>query len=546
MGNSTSRRTRTHYLFTSGTSITSGVFAGTNITTSNFGALYATTGNTIFQDITVGNSININGRLSFNKNIQNGFNNAEILNGYINTDVIPYNSGIHINSYGGGIFATGNGSKVPLMWTSTGNVSINTTTQPQASLDVNGPIVNIKSLTFENEYDWDYPGNSGLYFSSSGSTQLVLYNHSDGLRNRVCGINVSDDTATWGRSTMYMAGRDHIFYIGSTTGSSVAARGTEVMRIKSSGVGIGTSNPQYRLHAVHNNTATPSLISHTKNNQNHILNIKDDGYGGTLSVNPGAGALTSIYGYNTMMFDIRDNTGIGTGPLLILTTGSLFTSCKSYKQFPNDVFILSSQHNNNTGHLGFGCSSTATNNWFIRNNNSLMSINNGNIQSPSTPILQMYRNTTGNLTGVSIGNFTTSISAGNVSSWTSGSCKAMYFKSLSGSFNVSSTGVYNITTGARGYAGTLSCYFSQIGNGIWSSMADVIMPNSTTLRGNVSNVSNYTYNGNQIVATLQPFSGTNTNETVSDSPANSFQVNVTSLGAATTFYWTLTMYAELI
>jgi len=537
---SSTRRLRLNALFTTGTSITVPSLVGVNsITTANLSALYTTAGNIRLQDVTVGNAIymNTNSVLSLNT-------------GSTNDVYITSNNGPEIFSYNGGILATANGSNAVVYFDYVyGNVSINSTTAPLASLDVKGTISNVKTITIDNITRSPYftnASNAAAYFSSTGSYQLVLYNHSDGLRNRVCGINVSENTATWGRSTMYMAGRDHVFYIGATTGSSVAARGTEVMRIKSSGVGVGTSNPLYRLHVLHNDTALPSLIAHTLNNQNHTLRIKDDGYALSLTANPGAGALTNIYGYNTMLMQLRDSTNVGGGALLMLTTGSIFNSAKVYKNFPNDVFILSSKHDSHIGHLGFGCSSTATNNWFIKNETSLMSINNGNMESSSTAIIQMFRSTAGNSTGVSMGNYTTSISVGNVSSWTSGSLQASSFKSLSGSFSVSTIGTYNITTGAMGYVGSLSCYLTSISNGSWSARADVIMPNSATLRGNVSNVQTSQFSGNAIVATLEPFGGSNSNATVADSPANAVRVNVTTLSSATTLYWSLTMYAELI
>lgn len=539
---SSTRRLRTNYLFSSGTSITAPNIIGVNtITTSNLSAITTTSINTNVQSMTIGTALYLNNStLYFNKDIEDFFNPTNIYS----------NNGPQIRSYNGGILATGNGSKAPLMWDNYGNISINTTSAPQATLDVNGTISNVNNIFLDNQNTLSNGLSDGITFWSSGSYQLSLYNYFDGTRNKVCGINVSNDTSTWGRSTMYMSGGDHIFYIDSTTGNSIASRGTEVLRIKSTGVGIGTSNPQYKLHAVCNKTALPIFVAHTNNGVNHNFFLQDDATSSVFAGRTGAGALYGIYG--AKIFSNRINGG---SHYLVLSTGSLFNNPRAYLNFPNDTFILTASlynvggnvfRNDSKGYLGFGCSSTQTNNWFISNDNSLLSIYNGKIESPNTPILQTFRSTTGNLTGVSIGNFTTNISVGNVSSVTSGSVSASYLKSLSGSFIVSATGTYNITPNAMGYVGTFSCYFDQFHNGVWSSMADVIMPNSTTLRGNVSNIKNYTYNGNAIVATLQPFSGSNTMNTVSDSPANSLQLVVTTLSSSTTFYWTLTMYAEII
>lgn len=135
-----------------------------------------------------------------------------------------------------------------------------------------------------------------------------------------------------------------------------------------------------------------------------------------------------------------------------------------------------------------------------------------------------------------------SVSTGNI--YSSNAINAIGgFKSYSGTVSITATGTYYISPGFGGYIGKFSVYMDQISSGVWGSHADILMPANSNIRGNLSNISKYEYNGAQISADLQPFGGSNTGGIVSDSPIYSVQVVVNALGAGTTLRWTLTIFS---
>lgn len=467
---------------------------------------------------------------------------------------------------------TGYNSNYPLMLNPNGgNVGINTLT-PNAPLQFSNSVLNRKIVLYDiNNNDHQYYGfgiNNGtlryqvehtaashvFYTATSTTTSNEIFRINGlgnvGIGNPNPSYNLDVNGTTRINTRLDIGGTQPSFNsntIGQLflTGPTNTPTGPHVV--------LSTSQDQYPtlqiLNYSHDNislnfdgyhdgqwrNSTTTSYQIYKNNSELQFNTVSGSAG--LIVSP-FNAM-SIYSTGTVNIWNLSNTNLGTNNLTVGTLNISASQVSLNNGTSNTIFYNNVGFAAPTGaaNMGNGCKLALWSNYGIGIDSDTQWYASGggkhNWYSGTTS--QMILN--GNNLSVN-----GTVSTGNI--YSSNAVNAIGgFKSYSGTVSITATGTYYISPGFGGYIGKLSIYMDQIPTGVWASQADILIPANNNIRGNLSNISKYEYNGAQISADLQPFGGSNTGGIVSDSPTYSVQVVVNALGAGTTLRWTLTIFS---
>lgn len=519
---SNTRRFYTNYSFDPTYSVTASNLIGTNtITTANLSVLNFTGGPSIISTGNISTKLVIPSdkvlrlRSGTDNNHTIQYNNTGFGNIAAGNDSgeVPT---LIIKGYGGGLI--GNTTSGPyLYWGSNSRVGINTTA-PSSTLDLNNNDMIVNRFTIEGQ----------LKFVTSGNNLITLYTSG----NNRWGIGVSDTL-----DTIYQAGPSgsHTFYTATRSDTAINRSINETMR-------IGMTNGNKYITFGYKSSYENGLISaYGDDVHGDPVNIVNSGSTSPAFVQFNKwrvgirGSSASLYPSSIFINNVDSNKNLyytSNGNLLIgrVSSGNnLFSSEASIS--------VSAGDNIGRGTLCLGSSSTSTNNWSIQSSNGSFYINNGSIESSPKKIMTLSTN----------GNTSLPI--------TTGTLQSRYIMSHTGTFNITGAGTYNITLGnylsantglARLYSGKLIVYIKpNTGTSfMWASQADVVaIGNASNLRGFVANTSYHT-SGSGITATFQPFSGANSTTAVSDSPAFSYQINVSSYTTTSVVKWTMINFSN--
>ena len=521
----------TNYAYTSGTSITiPSLIGSSSISSSNLSATLSRVSNFKCDTVTCSNLV-LNNKIIYFSNL--GSNNNGM--SYFSTVDGPAILGQT------GKISTWYGDNA-LTWNSTG-ICFGAPTA-RKSLDV----VTLKSM---NDITMPQNESSSLLFTSTGNYNVLTFYDGNfrsitpgysgiGVGNNSGNIEISYLAAGYTSGSLTSTG-SHVFFsdsYGISSGSNYTVRSALYVSSRTDGTSncgidyrsnsddyINTENPLATFTVADiNSTNTPIAYFENQSGSTYMR----------FGHNRFMGHNTSIANSFTDNFFINNNVAAGNNHIFITSTGSLvngrITSLNNY--LTNEPCIATSAADGiGRGTFGLGSSSSGQLNSFIQTSNGNFMFNSGNSD---------YVTTSGNLTL----NVATLTSNGSLLLPTSSSLVVSnYFTTITGSTSITTTpSTYYITPGIQlGYTGYIACHSACL-NGRHISMAPIIMPNSTTRRANLG--AKTELNFGTYTAFLEPFGGSNSNATVSDSSANSVQFRVTNCATATTLYWYLTVLSS--
>jgi len=514
--------------------------------TNTIGNLFTTGGNVGINTVTPGFTLDVSGTGRFTSSLT---------------------SGSHLIT-GGGLLATFNTNTIGNLFTTGGNVGINTPT-PAFTLDIAGStrINNTLLATFNSN-------TLGNLYTTGGNVGINTTNPNailDIQKNGSAVINLQN-TGTGASQLQLFSHFDSNNYFQTTGDISFTAIGqntTRNLRLTTGGnVLIGATN-----------TFSPVSML-TINGGNVITGVSQASIAFSYAPTPGFyhfigsrhnGTVGS--NQNSIDFYLYNSTGAtgssapnfgNVNSMSVTATGvGIFNSNPSYTLDVNGSARISGSINMSSNYTSTSGGNIFSN-YLGYNYGSGIVCNGFTFASPyfmttqyqsSTGLDSVYLYTPGTgsnsvkismLHNGNVGINTTSPSFAldvNGSARISGSINAQRFNSYTGVINITTTGTYNISPGILGYIGKISVYIGQIPSGIWGAQGDLIMPPNGNIRGNLSNITQYQFSNNQISATLQPFGGSNNSGVTNDNPSGSVQVVVTTLGAPTAIYWTLTIFS---
>jgi uncharacterized protein YjbI with pentapeptide repeats len=281
----------------------------------------------------------------------------------------------------------------------------------------------------------------------------------------------------------------------------------------SGNVGIGTSNPAQRLVVSSNpisNSVEMQIFNNSFTSANLTLGVPSQA--GNIITNALTGGSVVCNDFGPLQLGARNSTGSATGYIFIQTGGNV------------------------------GISTTAPSKALHVNGEVLVNnLTTGNIYSTGT-----IRYLNSSIANLRISG-SASITSLNSLSIPGANWSAPVFYTEQGSISASGTGIYYISPTIQGI-GKLTVTMNNPANTIgtlWVSYGDIILNgySNNQLRPNLSNIIELDH-GTGITASLEPFGGVNSTSIVTDSPANSVRLNITSLTGTWTIDWVLFIQQE--
>jgi hypothetical protein len=280
----------------------------------------------------------------------------------------------------------------------------------------------------------------------------------------------------------------------------------------SGNVGIGTSNPAQRLVVSGtpiSNIVETRIINNSFTSANLRLGVpSSSASAGNIITNALTGGSVICNDFGPLQLGARNSAGSATGYILIQTGGNIGISTTS----PSKAL-------------------------HVNGDVQISNLTSGNIYSTGT-----IRYTNSSISNLRLSGSATITNTNNISinptSWIS-----PWFYSESGTVSVSGTGTYYITPSVGGigklYANIVSTTGDTTGS-YWAAHGDIInnLYSTDQLRPNLSNIIELQH-GTAVSATLAPFAGTNVSTTVTDSPANSVRVSITTLVGGWEIRWAI-------
>ena len=332
------------------------------------------------------------------------YDSAMVMMGPQNSSGLGNEVGLTLNSIPKG--AGGHHMTSSAIFEVSGSVGIGTSS-PTSLLTVNGSTLTSQlyggSLNSTRIY-LDADQLFGVYGSEGSSTARWMLSR-DLYTSGGSGISLGAVSAWAGMGVNNNAngnGNALMFVVNSTSPTNLSASGSEMMRITTSGVGIGTTSPSYKLDVRHSSAAvfgSTSTLSHSSGFLNHSYFMAPNMTGGGLSV--AFGKSNSTYNVAKIVYnhvgDASSSNYIGLGfwdadnILNVLANGKvgIGTASPAFKLSVANEMIVGAQGGTDytyiRGGSGFGSmirnyyAGGSVNNELSGNGNNLLSLVTGNV-----------------------------------------------------------------------------------------------------------------------------------------------------------------------